>query len=269
MEGVSVSMKEACDRHIFQGISLPHGGPILSHLMYVGEWSGINFLNLNRILRCFFLASGLKVNLCKSKVFGIGVDDIDIAMLASILHCESASFPFSYLGLPIGDNMKLTRNWNPIVKKFNAKLSLWKARSLSFGGRLTIVKSNLSSLPLYYFSNFKAPKKIIELLEELFTTSIVLMENLWLNVEIRGWNRTHFWKEKWCGDITLKDTFPKLYKIESNKNCKVSDRLEGRDESKGSYSWLFSVSYLRGLMALNLGANGNMADFQWHDPVCL
>nr|KAJ0201576.1 hypothetical protein LSAT_V11C600315980 [Lactuca sativa] len=199
------------------------------------------------------------VNLCKSKVFGIGVDDIDIAMLASILHCESASFPFSYLGLPIGDNMKLTRNWNPIVKKFNAKLSLWKARSLSFGGRLTIVKSNLSSLPLYYFSNFKAPKKIIELLEELFTTSIVLMENLWLNVEIRGWNRTHFWKEKWCGDITLKDTFPKLYKIESNKNCKK--RLPRKGKEMAELEGLEAV--VAGLMALNLGANGNMADFQW------
>lgn len=82
--GLAFSLKEACDRHIFQGISLSHNGPYLSHLMYfddvmvVGEWFEINFINLNRILRCFYLASGLKANLLKSKVFGIDVDDIDI-----------------------------------------------------------------------------------------------------------------------------------------------------------------------------------------------
>lgn len=92
---------------------------------------------------CFFLASGLKVNHSKSKVLCIGVDNIDTARLASIMHCEPASFPFSYLSLPIGANMKLARNWKPIVEKFKAKLSLWKARSLSFGGRLTLVKSVL------------------------------------------------------------------------------------------------------------------------------
>ena len=93
------------------------------------------------------------------------MDDIDIARLASILHCEPAFFPFSYICLPIGANMKLTRNWNPIVEKFRAKLSLLEARSLSFGGKLTLVKSVLSSFPLYYFSNFKAPRKIIKLLK--------------------------------------------------------------------------------------------------------
>lgn len=64
MEGFSVSLKDDCDHHFFQGISLPHNGSHLSHLMcmddamFIGEWFEVN---LNRILRCFFLASGLKV----------------------------------------------------------------------------------------------------------------------------------------------------------------------------------------------------------------
>ena len=60
--------------------------------------------------RCFFIASGLKANLCKSTVLGVGVDNTDIARLNSILNCEPMSFLFAYLGLPIGVNMKLTRN---------------------------------------------------------------------------------------------------------------------------------------------------------------
>lgn len=173
MEGLSASLKEACCKHLFHGISLPNNGPMVSHLMYaddvtfIGEWSEVNFINLNRILRCFYLASGLKVNLAKSRVFGIGIEEIEITRLAGILHCEPATFPFVYLGLPIGANMKLAKNWKPIMDKFNSKLSSWKAKNLSFGGRLTLLKSVLGSLPLYYFSIFKAPLKVIGSLESI------------------------------------------------------------------------------------------------------
>lgn len=115
IEGHSVSLKEACNCHIFQGISLPHDGPYLSHLMYVddvtfvGEWYKINLINLNRIFRCFYLAFSLRINLLKSKVFGIRVDSLDISRLASILHCERVEFPLTYLGLRIGENMKLAK----------------------------------------------------------------------------------------------------------------------------------------------------------------
>nr|GEV57275.1 RNA-directed DNA polymerase, eukaryota, reverse transcriptase zinc-binding domain protein [Tanacetum cinerariifolium] len=42
-----------------------------------------------------------------------------------------------------------------------------KIINLSIGGTLTLIKSILGSLPIYYFSLFKAPKKIINLLESI------------------------------------------------------------------------------------------------------
>ncbi|GKA63453.1 hypothetical protein Tco_0763059 [Tanacetum coccineum] len=53
--------------------------------------------------------------------------------------------PFAYLGLPIGVNMHLTANWQPLIDRFRAKLSTWKANTLSIGGRLTLIKSVLGS----------------------------------------------------------------------------------------------------------------------------
>lgn len=100
-------------------------------------------------------------------IFGVGVDSVDVARFANILSCEPASFLFTYSGLPIGANMKLSRNWNPFVEKFNVKLSTWKAINLSFGVRLTLVNFVLGSLLLCYFSIFKAPKKVIDLLESI------------------------------------------------------------------------------------------------------
>ena len=79
MEGLSVTMRAACQAGVFQGIQLPHRGPLISHLLYaddalfVGEWSKHSIKNLARILRCFHVASGLKVNFNKSKVLGVGV----------------------------------------------------------------------------------------------------------------------------------------------------------------------------------------------------
>lgn len=77
------------------------------------------------------------------------------------------NFPFTYLGLPIRANIRLAKNWRPIVEKFKLKLLNWKASTLSFEGRLTLVKSILDSLPLFYLSLFKAPDKIINNLESI------------------------------------------------------------------------------------------------------
>lgn len=77
------------------------------------------------------------------------------------------SFPFKHLGVPVGANMGLIKNWKPIIEIFKSKLSSWKANALSFVGRLTLVKSVMGSLPTYFMSLFKAPQGIIDTLEKL------------------------------------------------------------------------------------------------------
>ncbi|KAJ9564748.1 hypothetical protein OSB04_000714 [Centaurea solstitialis] len=46
------------------------------------------------------------------------------------------------------------------------KLSKWKAKMISFGGRWTLVKSVLGSVSLYYFSLFCAPVSVLNSLEK-------------------------------------------------------------------------------------------------------
>ena len=109
----------------------------------------------------------MKVNFSKSRVFGIGAGEEETREWAGILGCVSGSLPFQYLGVPVGANLKLVKNWQPIIDRFHAKLSIWKATTLSFGGRLTLVKSVLGNLPNYYLSLFKAPVGIMEKLEAI------------------------------------------------------------------------------------------------------
>lgn len=75
--------------------------------------------------------------------------------------------PFNHLGIPIGDNMNRIKAWDFLIERFKKKLSSWKAKALSFGGRLTLVKSVPGSLPIYLLSLFKAPKNVIKKLEGL------------------------------------------------------------------------------------------------------
>ncbi|KAJ0842900.1 putative reverse transcriptase zinc-binding domain-containing protein [Helianthus annuus] len=63
--------------------------------------------------------------------------------------------------------MKRVKFWQPVVERFNKKLSKWKAKNLSFAGRVTLAKAVLGSLPSYYLSLFAAPKAIISKLEKI------------------------------------------------------------------------------------------------------
>lgn len=173
MEGLNIALQEAREKSLFHGIHIPKSECCLTHLFYaddalfIGEWPRSNLKNLARILRCFHATSGLKVNFYKSKVYGVGISDRELACSARVLGCDAGSFPFTYLGVPFRANMNRSKNWKPIIDRVHARLSRWKASSLSIGGRLTLVKTMLGSLPLYFFSIFKAPCNVINSLEKI------------------------------------------------------------------------------------------------------
>lgn len=66
-----------------------------------------------------------------------------------------------YLGIPIGGNPRREALWRPILEKMRRCLSSWKQRSLSFGGRVCLVNSVLTALPLFFLSFFRIPKGVL------------------------------------------------------------------------------------------------------------
>lgn len=63
-------------------------------------------------------------------------------------YCSADVTPFVYLGLPVGATMPRVANWDVVEQKMAKKLNAWKAKNLSIGGRVTLIKSALSSLPM-------------------------------------------------------------------------------------------------------------------------
>ncbi|GKA75340.1 RNA-directed DNA polymerase, eukaryota, nucleotide-binding alpha-beta plait domain protein [Tanacetum coccineum] len=53
--------------------------------VFVGEWKDSNLRTIVHGLRCFYLASGLRLNIHKSKLMGIGVDKGEVVRAAKVL----------------------------------------------------------------------------------------------------------------------------------------------------------------------------------------
>nr|GEY89730.1 RNA-directed DNA polymerase, eukaryota, reverse transcriptase zinc-binding domain protein [Tanacetum cinerariifolium] len=126
-----------------------------------------NLLNLNKILKCFYLASGLKINLHKSQILEVGSHRDIVQQGALIIGCEVMRTPFNYLGVPVGDHMTRISAWDNVLQKSHDCLSNWKSKTLSIGGRLTLLKSVLGATPLYTMSIYKAPKRVLLMLETI------------------------------------------------------------------------------------------------------
>nr|GEY59785.1 nucleotide-binding alpha-beta plait domain-containing protein [Tanacetum cinerariifolium] len=83
----------------------------LSHLFYVddaiflGQWSELNIDSLVQVLECFFGASGLRINMCKSKIMGDNVVDGKVKNAAVKLGCLVLKIPFTYFGTKVEDIM--------------------------------------------------------------------------------------------------------------------------------------------------------------------
>ncbi|GJS59725.1 RNA-directed DNA polymerase, eukaryota, reverse transcriptase zinc-binding domain protein [Tanacetum coccineum] len=169
MEGLHMALKDGQAANLFHGVKFGSLGLHISHLFYaddviiLSDWNQNDMDNIIRILNIFYIASGLKINIHKSNIFGVGVSSNEINSMAANTRCTSGSLPFTYLGLPIGSNMSRVVHWQVLIDKFKSRLSGWN----SIGGRLTLIKSVLGSLWIYYLSIFKAPEMVLKSLESL------------------------------------------------------------------------------------------------------
>nr|GEU37786.1 RNA-directed DNA polymerase, eukaryota, reverse transcriptase zinc-binding domain protein [Tanacetum cinerariifolium] len=142
-------------------------------ILVEGRWIESPLLNesnihtILRILDCFYHASGLRINMLKSKLMGILIPSDKVSQAAKKIGCVILQAPFSYLGSKVGVLMSRIQSWNEIVNNVAARLSRWKMQTLSIGGRLTHIKSVLGSLPIYHMSLFKVPLKVLLNMESI------------------------------------------------------------------------------------------------------
>jgi hypothetical protein len=110
---------------------------------------------LKTILRCFELASVLKVNFSKSSVMGVNAGAEFLGLAERFLYCRVGSVPFIYLGLPVGANPRLKKTWQPLLQLLANRLGSWGNKYVSFGGRVVLINSVLNAIPIFFLSVMK------------------------------------------------------------------------------------------------------------------
>ncbi|GJT74505.1 RNA-directed DNA polymerase, eukaryota [Tanacetum coccineum] len=131
MESLHISFSKAMHQGFFKGIKIGSNNTVcISHLFYaddavfIGEWNEENLHNIVRILQCFFLASGLRINLHKCSIIGVGgVKTEEVLRKATLIGCDVGKTPFKYLGVMVGTSMSKIKAWDMTMDRITARLS--------------------------------------------------------------------------------------------------------------------------------------------------
>nr|GEZ12190.1 RNA-directed DNA polymerase, eukaryota, reverse transcriptase zinc-binding domain protein [Tanacetum cinerariifolium] len=145
MESLHLSFKRVEDAGMFNGIKI-NSSMTLSHMFYtddailLGQWSKQNIDTLMYMLKCFERASGLSINFSKSTFMGLAVLIEKVEEVTRHIGCDILNTSFSFLGLKVGGCMSQIKSWDEVIDKMVNRLSKWKMKTLSVGGRLTLLK---------------------------------------------------------------------------------------------------------------------------------
>ena len=167
-------MKALIETNTFKGYKVGGANPVVvSHLQFADDtllignksWATVCAMGAGLVL--FEVMSGLKVNFHKSSLIGVNINASWLSEAASVLGCKVGKLSFLYLGLQIGGDSCRLLFWKPVVNQIKSRLSGWHSWFLSFSGRLILLKSVLTALPVYALSVFKALSGIISSIESL------------------------------------------------------------------------------------------------------
>jgi hypothetical protein len=122
-------------------------------------------LALKAILNTFATSTGLRVNYQKSNIYPVNVDQDIMEILANTFGCQIGSYPFIYIGLPLGPNKPKVDDMLPLIQKIERRL-VSTSNFLNQAGRLELVNSVVSSLPTFFMSVIKLPPTIVKMIDK-------------------------------------------------------------------------------------------------------
>ncbi|XP_071694266.1 uncharacterized mitochondrial protein AtMg01250-like [Rutidosis leptorrhynchoides] len=116
MEGLHLMLHDYMNQNLIRGASVGIQGIKISHLLYaddvviISDWDKNSLDRIFEVFNDFYHFSGLKINVNKSNLYGLGVIDSEVDDNASDIGCLRGTFPFLYLGMPMGINMNRISN---------------------------------------------------------------------------------------------------------------------------------------------------------------
>lgn len=141
----------------------------VSHLLYADDM--IIFMEgnqrsleyLKNLLQEYEVYSGQKVNVEKTRVIVSNkLEPSKKELIKQITGFSFANLPVKYLGTPLFKGRSRIHYFDEMVDAIANKVQNWKTKFLSQGGKLTLIKSVLSSMLIHTISMTKVPKTVIQ-----------------------------------------------------------------------------------------------------------
>nr|GEZ75199.1 RNA-directed DNA polymerase, eukaryota, reverse transcriptase zinc-binding domain protein [Tanacetum cinerariifolium] len=145
----------------------------ITHLSFADDLMVFSKADVNSVkilssaMKEFSSVSGLVPNLDKSSIFFGNVPKILKSEILKILPLAVGVLPVRYLGLPLISSRLCKHHCSSLLDKIKKRLFNWKNKSLSFAGRLQLIKSVVSSIQVYWASTFILPKAVNAEIEKL------------------------------------------------------------------------------------------------------
>ncbi|GJW19403.1 RNA-directed DNA polymerase, eukaryota, reverse transcriptase zinc-binding domain protein [Tanacetum coccineum] len=265
MEGLHVALKDAHQARLIKGVNVGNTCFKFSHLFYaddvviISEWSREDMDNIIGILNVFYLASGLKINIQKSNVYGVGLSSEEVVSLDSLVGCSPGNLPFKYL-VPETVNKLLEKlratffwggdnenrktswiNWPQVLapkahgglgigslKSFNlALLQKWRWRFMNHPNSLwacliKAIHGEDGGLISTHYSMHGTWANVVSTIHDLHNSNII--PNNSIRIKLGCGSKVRFWKDVWLGDSALYQRYNRLFRLDVNEDCYVADR---------------------------------------------
>ena len=122
-------------------------------------------LILQDLLEIYQSAAGQFFNLQKSQLHLGKCGSRRKRKISSILGIQEASTHLKYLDYLVCIGSPIRRHFLPLPDAVQSKLSVWKVKSLSFAGRLILIKHVISNLPIHLATMIPLPASICKEIE--------------------------------------------------------------------------------------------------------
>lgn len=174
MEKFSQIIKVAIDNGNWKEVKVSRGGTSFSHIFFTddlvlfGEATKAQASVMRKCLELFCLMSGQKVNFQKSCAYVSPNVTKEVAKeLANSCGSLLTDCLGKYLGVPVIHERVSKRTYANLVDKVCKRLAAWKSCTLNMAGRLTLIKSVTSALPVYTMQTAKLLVSICDKLDRV------------------------------------------------------------------------------------------------------
>ncbi|MCH90084.1 putative non-LTR retrolelement reverse transcriptase, partial [Trifolium medium] len=156
------------------GIRAGREGPTISHLMFAddlllfGKATTEHMKCVIKVLNDFCMLSGQQVSQEKTSIlFSKNVPQEVKTMLQHSSGFRVTSSLGEYLGVPLTGRAPKRVDYQYIIEQLQNKLTAWKAKNLSFAGRVTLAKSVMEAVPIYPMMTASIPNSILQEVQRL------------------------------------------------------------------------------------------------------